>query len=330
MRIVPPARIQPKVIRAFKASTDTVSRHAYLLLFPILLDLYFLFGKRFLIFDQFEAALNSFTLPPTASAEVVTVWQEMTEAILALIENFSLSAFLRSYPIGVPSVLAFRNLSENPAGSFASVQVQNGGQAFAYMLIFSIIGFILGALFFILIAASTSKQPFRINQRKFLNNLGSLFLIPLSSIVVFFLIITPALILISVISALVPIFGSIGYFFLSLILISAFIPLFFTPHDIVLFDNKFVNSIRNSIKTVRPTNGKTSIFIFLAFLITYLTNFLWQVPADNSWMLIVSIIGHALVTTLMYVASFHYYIDAQQSVIKSQIPDADIPQSLNQ
>ena len=330
MRIVQPIHKQPNIIHAFKASIDTVSRHIYLLLFPILLDIFFLFGKRLLIFDQFESALNSFTFPSSASPEVISAWQEMTASALSLIRNFSLTAFLRSFPIGVPSLLAFRSLAENPLGTFASVQVTDGGNAFAYLLIFSLIGFIYGALFLMLISSSVSNQSFISKKGHILGNLRSLFLIPLSSIVIFLLIITPALILISVLSTLVPLLGSVGFFFLSIFLISMLIPMLFTPHEIALSDTPFFKSIRNSIKTVRPTNLKSSLFFFSVYLITYVTGFLWQIPPDNSWMLLISIIGHALVTTLLYVASFHFYVDARQCVINSNIPDIEPSQSLNQ
>ena len=41
-------------------------------------------------------------------------------------------------------------------------------------------------------------------------------------------------------------------------------------------------------------------------------------------MLLVSILGHSLVTTIIFAASFHYYIDARKSVRESQqfeVPD---------
>jgi hypothetical protein len=62
----------------------------------------------------------------------------------------------------------------------------------------------------------------------------------------------------------------------------------------------------------------------LAILTTYATNFLWQIPKQDSWMLIVSILGHALVTTILYVASFHYYIDAHNCVRESLISETPV------
>jgi hypothetical protein len=125
--------------------------------------------------------------------------------------------------------------------------------------------------------------------------------------------------LISIFSAILPILGSLGYFLLSLGVISALIPLFFTAHEILLTGSSFVIAAKNSIRTVRPTNGKTSIFLMIAFVATYATNFLWQIPKQDSWMLIIAILGHALVTTIFYVASFHFYIDARNCVRESFI-----------
>jgi len=38
-------------------------------------------------------------------------------------------------------------------------------------------------------------------------------------------------------------------------------------------------------------------------------NYLWSVPPNNSWMLLIGIAGHAFITTALLAASFVYYRD---------------------
>ena len=76
MRFVIPAKKQPKVFDAIKAGYDTVSGNVYLLLFPIVLDLFFLFGKRLLVANQLERKISEVTLPTSTKTEVIKTWEE--------------------------------------------------------------------------------------------------------------------------------------------------------------------------------------------------------------------------------------------------------------
>lgn len=324
MRFVIPAKKQPKVFDAIKAGYDTVSGNVYLLLFPIVLDLFFLFGKRLLVANQLERMISDVTLPTSTTTEVIKTWEELSTTFLELFKNFSLTAFLRSFPIGIPSLLAYRPLEFHPLGAFSTVQVESYGSSILYILAFSLLGFLLGALFLSVIRNSVQKNNSMTDGVQLLRQIPSLFTLPVLALLFCIFILTPALFLISIINSILPILGSLGYFLLSLGLISAAIPLFFTAHEILLSGSNFATAARDSIRTVRPTNGKTSIFLMLAILTTYATNFLWQIPKQDSWMLIVSILGHALVTTILYVASFHYYIDAHNCVRESFISDTPV------
>lgn len=328
MRFVLPAKKQPKVIDAFKAGYSTLSSHLYLLLFPILLDVFFLFGKRLLIADQVKAMFSNVTLPSSLSTEMLNSWDEVSSLAFEIFKNFSLTAFLRSFPIGVPSLLAYRPMEVNPLGTFSTVQVASPGSTIVYILGFSLIGFLLGTLYLWLIRnsvldKSSTQTPDRLPQQ-----LISLFTIPVFVFSLGIFVLLPIIFLISIFNSFLPILGTLGYFLLSLGIISSAIPLFFTPHEILLSGSNFVNSAKESIRIVRPTNGKTSIFIMLAYLATYATNLLWQIPKDDSWMLAVSILGHALVTTLIFVASFHFYIDARDCVRDSIITETPINEQL--
>ena len=55
-------------------------------------------------------------------------------------------------------------------------------------------------------------------------------------------------------------------------------------------------------------------------------NMLWQVPPENSWLMLISIIGHAFVTTGMLSASFVYYQDMNRW--SDEIQSLGLPQAI--
>ena len=311
-----PSREQPKVFQAIKAGFESLSSYVWLLLFPIALDLFYLFGKRLLISDQINSFLSSFIPPEGMTAEFLATWEDLKLLLTETINNFSLTSFLRTFPIGIPSLFSNRNFSVSPLGEYSTAQVSASG-TFLTILGFSVIGFLLGILYLYAIRKST-----RINQTKdtwnsFSKQLLSLILIPLVLIVIALVIFVPALIIISVLTVMIPLLGSIVTFLFSFIILSASLPLIFTAHEILLYGTSFTDAIKESIKVVRPTNMKTSTFLFLVFLVSYFTNFLWQIPEDGSYMLLVSVLGHAVVSTILWIASFHFYEDARICVHRS-------------
>ena len=86
-------------------------------------------------------------------------------------------------------------------------------------------------------------------------------------------------------------------------------PLIFSPHGIYSRGQKAWKSLLSSIRLTNLTFMKTSLFILVALLVNQGLNMVWQVPPENSWLMLISIIGHAFVTTGMLSASFIYYQD---------------------
>ena len=311
-----PSREQPKVFKAIKAGFDSLSSHVWLLLFPIALDLFFLFGKRLLISNQINSFLSSFIPPEGMTADLLATWEDLKLLLSETLKNFSLTTFLRSYPIGIPSLLSNRNLSVSPLGEYSTIEVNPSGTLLAVLGI-SAIGFLLGVIYLYAIRKSTNINPTKDSWQSFSKQLISLIMIPLSLIVIALVIFVPALLIISVLTALIPLLGSIGSFLFYFMVLSAGIPLIFTAHEILLYGTSFKDALKESIKVVRPTNMKSSSFLFLVLFVSYITNFLWQIPEDGSYMLLVSILGHAVVSTILWIASFHFYEDARNCVHRS-------------
>jgi hypothetical protein len=95
-------------------------------------------------------------------------------------------------------------------------------------------------------------------------------------------------------------------------------PLFFSPHGIFSEGQKAWKSLISSIRLTNLTFLKTSLFIMLVVLINQGLNVIWQFSPENSWLMVISILGHAFVTTGMLSASFVYYQDMNRWVSELQ------------
>jgi len=314
MKVMLPFEKQPKIFAAFRAGYETASKHLYLILFPILLDLFLLFGFRITIFELMQDVIQRFVLPPSATADLVASWEVLKSQSLEFFRYFSLTAFLRSFPVGIPSLLSVASFERNPLGEYQFIHLREPGTIVLVILAASLIGLFFAYLLFRLTARATTIQsgpPEPILESR---SLVSWLLIPIVSIIFAFLVVLPAMLMVSLIGALLPIFTSIGYFFLTVAIISLLLPVFFTPHLIILEKLTLPQALAASFRTVRITNAKSTNFLFLAILVSYLTNMLWRIPSEDSWMLLIGIFGHALISIVILAASFHYITDARKNV----------------
>ena len=302
-------RKQPKVFASLGEGFKTLANHLYLLLFPIGLDLYFLFAPRYTVSELANETLGqALTIAQLGNQSQETINQAIV-SMRSYFEYFSLSSVLRTYPVGVPSLLAGRPIAENIFGSLPVYDLSNGGQFLLAILIFSLIGLILGTLYFFW--SSKAAQP-SAEKKSFIaifNAFLNILVLTLIMVVAVFLISLPIALIFTLFNTLSPILGLIAYFITAMVLLSVIIPLYFAPHAIVVLGQNAFQAISTSLKLIRPFYSSASIFLTLEVIIAFLTNMLWQTPADNSPLLFVGIFGHALVTTALLIASFHYFSD---------------------
>jgi hypothetical protein len=296
-----------KIFSSLGDGFKTLSNHLYLLLFPLGLDLYFLFAPRYTISELANQTLDQALTLAQLTNQSADAIDQAVATFTSYFKYFSLSSALRTYPVGIPSLLSGRPLSENPFGPLQLYDISHGGRFVLAILIFSLIGLIVGTLYFVGSSSasqpSTQKKPLKTYVTVFLN----LLILTIVMIVAIFLISLPLALIFTLFNSLSPVLGLIAYFVTAMVLLSVIIPLYFAPHAIVVLDQSAFQAISSSLKMIRPFYSSTSVFLTLEVIIAFLTNLLWQTPADNSPLLFVGIFGHALVTTALLIASFHYF-----------------------
>ena len=110
-------------------------------------------------------------------------------------------------------------------------------------------------------------------------------------------------------------FGQCGILIYSALLIWIIFPLLFSAHGIFVNRRKMWFSIKQGVLITRMTLPTTTLFFLVFLLLSQGFNYLWRIPPENSWLMLIGLAGHAFVTTGLLSASFVYYRDADRWVM---------------
>jgi hypothetical protein len=123
------------------------------------------------------------------------------------------------------------------------------------------------------------------------------------------MVLVPVMIVVTILALISPLLANGAVLVMLMLSFWLIIPLFFTPHGIFVRGQNAFTSILSSLRMARfalPTSG---LFVLSAFVLRRGLNYLWSVPPENSWMMVVGIAGHAFISTALLAASFVYYRD---------------------
>lgn len=300
----------PSVLNAIRNGYDAITNHISLVLFPVALDLLLWFAPRLrvkMLIEGLIIEMNS--VSSLLSGDFEEMLQASQEIWMDAAGRINLVAALRSFPVGVFSLLASILPTANPLGEPFFFEITQFQHVIILVILFFILGIVVGGLYFSAVRQAVLFDEIRwpLVFRQWPRRSAQALLL--------------SLILVTVVLALL-IFGScvatgfaffnvtIGQAVVLLIGIVAFwlvFPLFFSPHGIFVKNLKAGKSMVESIRLTNLTFFRSGFFIMIALLITQGLDVLWRVPPEDSWMMLISILGHGFVTTGMLAASFVYY-----------------------
>jgi hypothetical protein len=103
--------------------------------------------------------------------------------------------------------------------------------------------------------------------------------------------------------------AQVALFFSLLFAMWIIVPIFFSAHGIFVKSENLFRSMLSSLHLSRFTLPTSSFFVISVAVLSQGFNILWLTPSTSSWMMGVSILGHAFITTSLLAASFIYYRD---------------------
>ncbi|NWG08247.1 MAG: hypothetical protein HXY35_16350 [Chloroflexi bacterium] len=295
----------PGVIGSLRAGFDAVSSHVVLILMPLALDVFLWLGPRLSVGEIYRSFLADWIrFRGGQDAQLLSGWVDV-------LAQFNLLNWLRTLPVGIPSLLSGilpdSLPMQTPLGVQSVIQVSSLPAMVGWLILLTLVGWAVGGLYFRWVSGTTLGEdeagisPFRA--------IAQTFLLSVIWLVVLMVILVPVLLVVTVLALLNPVLANGAVLIFLIVSFWLVVPLFFTPHGIFVKRQNAFYSILSSLKMARFTLPASSMFVFAVFILSTGLNYLWMVPPSDSWMLLVGIAGHAFITTALLSASFVYYHD---------------------
>jgi len=302
----------PRIIQTLVQGFNLIAAHPYIMLFPLFLDLFLWFGPFYRIKELFSPALDEMMQTLSASltsSDVASTMEVARTTWEQLLTNFNLMTSLRTYPIGIPSLLASKGYTANPIGNPLLVELGSSSDASLLMILCVILGLMLGGIYYALISRLVLKNQENGKSMNIFYSVGQTFVLFFLIILAVILLAFPMLCFLSSFSVLIPSMGTLPLLILGVILMWILLPFVFSPHGIFTRQLSAFKAISLSTKFVRVSSMATTFFLTLVVSLSYGLDLLWSTPEPDSWLYFLGIIGHAFVSSGILAASFIYFRD---------------------
>ena len=292
----PPPSVFKTLIRGF----NVVASHIYLVLLPIVVDLFLWLGPHAKANSIFGPVMD---LIKQNTAELPA---EMATALTEITSNFNLFSLLRTFPVGVYSLFSASLASDSPLPSRIVLADLTPSQIIWGVILANVVGILLGTIYFSWVSHTTLVVG---EKSSFLKQLLNVVLLNIGWTILFAILYIPVFILFFLLALIPDPFRTI----LGLVLM---IPAswfamfyFYSFFPIFIFRISAWGSISITWKMIRygmPTLGWFSI---IALMLSQAMDYLWRSAPATSWMTAFGIFGHAFIATGILAATFMYFID---------------------
>jgi hypothetical protein len=300
-----PPRLFPTLVSGF----NTVANNIWLIAIPVVLDAALWLAPKLRMDQLILPRLSDMSknLLQLEGTDLQSTLDSMQKMWVQFFTHFNLAAMIRTFPIGVPTFLSRETIVDSPIPNTLQYQVPSTRNAFLILFALILIGFFFGSLYFNSLAQVTAKSKEKINFEKLLFQFGQSIAMALILIIVVLILAFPAIMLLS---AILFINAQLADFAFLLGIFAVFwlvMPLVFSPHGIFVINQKAFPSMMLSMRMIRYFLPGTGMFVVTAAVISEGLNLVWAIPESTSWLMTVSIFGHAFIVTALLAASFIYY-----------------------
>ncbi|MCI0399134.1 MAG: hypothetical protein L0332_17675 [Chloroflexi bacterium] len=299
----------PGVIATLSAGFELVAGHWWLVLLPVLLDLFFWLGPRLSILALAE---RNATILRDAG-----LWTaELTEQVVQLATRENFFTTLSIPLIGIPALLKGPVPAETPLAP-PVLEVHN---ALLWLVLFvglSLAGLALATTYLSLIAQAIRAhgRQARLNLRRFVQMLAvnglRLFGLGLAFLFFLFLVYIP-LLPVALFAGLFDAGVALAVLTMGFVLVAVYLSL--AVPGIILDGRPLVRAMLDSVRLVQRHMVPTVFLFLLVSVISSGLNSLWLLADDGSWLLLAGIFGHAFVSTALAATVFVFYRDRAASL----------------
>lgn len=307
----------PGVFSTVAAGFDLTAKHLWLLILPILLDIFYWLGPRLKIQAVIEQMLAVLPDDPAIS--------DLASQLLTLAPYTNLFTNLTVRLIGVPALMTGLAPEVTPLPTTA-VPVAGPGALLLLFVVLTVVGLLLTAVYYTGIAYVVSKRangsplsPTEWSEtigRSWLRLLGLTLIVVAGSFIIYL----PIVILSSIFLMLGGILGTVVLFTGPVLIFWLVLFLAFAPHGIVLNGRPVRRAMIESVQIVRAFMVQALGLLLLVFLLGLLLDWALMLADSGTWLTLVNITAHAFVSTALMTAVFIFYRDRYRRLFQRPQP----------
>ena len=295
----------PGIIGSLRAGFDAIAAHITAIMLPLALDLLLWLGPHVSLNQLIQPVLAEFQSFASGTGISASDIKNAIDMYTQFFQQFNLLGVLRTFPIGIPSLMSGEMPLGSPLGAPMIWQVDSLGHLFGLLFLFTICGWIFGGFYFRWIASLVVPDTSTATIRAISQTILYSFL----WFVVAWIIGVPLGLLLYILFAINSLLGEGALLLLGFLSMWLIVPIFFSSFGIYLRKQNVFRSFLSGVQLTRFALPTSSLFVLTMLLIGAGLNFLWAIPDNHSWLTLVGILGHAFIMTALLASSFVYYRD---------------------
>jgi hypothetical protein len=303
------------VIGCLTAGFEILGQNPWLIVLPVLLDLFLWLGPRLSIAPLLQGILAMMRAQRAPDPQVAYQWTQATDLLQQLGEKFNLLALLGTLPLlDVPSLLAQHAPGAlSPLGQPSVFMVKNTLTLMGWAMVLIPIGLLLGFLYMNGLARriavrATSEEPER--DAPSTSGVGKfvrvfLFITVLLGALLLFVPLWIALI--GIVGAIAQPLGILAWVLGAGMLSYIALHLLFVIHGVLLGGRGLLRAIWESILLFQLQFPSVAWLLLLVVVVYKGLGYAWSLPPGDSWLLAIGILGNGCVATGLTAATFVFY-----------------------
>ena len=292
------------VVQSLMAGFDRIAAKPYLLVPPILLDLFLWLGPHLTIPSIIQDLMDIMVVPIGADEAVVEQIEMLRSISSNLSHRLNLFAMISNLPVGISSLMTSRMPMHTPLEQSLEFPVDSVILAFFLLFVVMLLGQGMGTQFHLWVAQHLAPGE-ELADRWIAS--GKMILLAVAFYVVAVIFGFGVAFIASLSAIVMPLFGLIVAFLGFTFGFWLFVYLFFTPHGIVRYGLGIIRSMVESATLVRWNLLPVMGYLGASLIISWLTSQAWLLPTEDSWYLLLAIVGHAFISVTLLAGSYAFY-----------------------
>src|SRR6266508_1073087 len=144
----------PQLIQSLVGGFNAVANNIHLILLPVLFDILFWFGPHIRVKVLMEPTMIDVVrfMRQNGTVEMQTMLDQFEQVWKIYLSRYNLLSTLSTFPVGIPSLMSERLPVRTPLGQPVLFEVNSYGQFLLAWIGLTLAGYVLGSLYFALIA----------------------------------------------------------------------------------------------------------------------------------------------------------------------------------